>query len=378
MQSILQRIFNLNNTSYWHPLIWIFAAGIVLYKMPQKTEFVRGKAVQRWYWFTAMVLVLPYVLWAGCRTNFIDTVTYVNSFIDAPASISQIPVYLAAYDKDQGFSVLMIVCKSLGITDFHHFFMVVALFQIICLVYIFRKYSEDFWISFFMFVVSTDYLSWMHNGIRQFLAVSMTFAAFDLLVKRKYIRFTLIVLLASTIHGSALLMLPFAYLMTGPALNRKTLLMIFGVALVIPFMDRLLPILQDVLMDTQYDDVMTNGIWENDDGTNLIRVLVYSVPALVAILGRRYIRHNTDPATNMCINATMITMAMYLVSSATSGIYIGRIPIYTTLHGYTILPWLIDQIFEKSSARLIKLLMVVCYVGFHYYQMESIWGLLSR
>ena len=378
MQTILQTVFNLNNTSYWHPLIWIFAAGIVLYSMPKKTEYISGQYVQRWHWVTVIMLVLPYILWAGCRTNFIDTITYIQTFNMVPSSIAQIPAYLAYNDKDQGFSVLMIVLKSLGIRDFHTFFMFIAMFQILCMVYTFRKYSENFWISMFLFVVSTDYISWMHNGIRQFIAVCMTFAAFDLLVKRRYVPFILIVLLASTIHGSALLMIPFAYVMSGPALNRKTLLMIFGVALLVPFIDRLMPMLESVLADTQYDDIMTNGIWENDDGTNLIRVLVYSVPALVAILGRKYVKSNRDPAINLCINASMITVAMYLVSSVTSGIYIGRIPIYTTLHGYMVLPWLIDEIFEKASVRLIKVLMIVFYVAFYYYQMEIIWQLLSK
>ena len=73
MQSILQNTFNLNNTSYWHPLVWIFAAGIVLYKMPQKTELLGGRLVRRWYWITALMLVFPYILWAGSRTSFIDT-----------------------------------------------------------------------------------------------------------------------------------------------------------------------------------------------------------------------------------------------------------------------------------------------------------------
>lgn len=56
-------------------------------------------------------------------------------------------------------------------------------------------------------------------------------------------------------------------------------------------------------------------------------------------------------------------------------IYVGRLPIYTTLHGYMVLPWVIDQVFEKPSARLIKLMMVVLYVGFFYYQMHT-WGSL--
>ena len=378
MQSILQNIFNLNNTSYWHPLIWIFAAGIVLYSMPKKTEYICGQYVQRWHWVTVTMLVLPYILWAGCRTNFIDTITYSSGFNRAPSSLSMIPAYLEAYDKDQGFSVLIIVMKSLGVKSYHTYFLIIAVFQMVCLVYTFRKYSEDFWISMFLFVVSTDYFSWMHNGIRQFIAVCMTFAAFGLMIRRRYILFTLVVLLASTIHGSALLMLPFAFVMSGPALNRKTLLMIFGVALMIPFIDTFMPMLEDILADTQYDDIMTNGIWENDDGTNIIRVLVYSVPALVAILGRRYIRDNRDPAVNACINASMITMVMYLVSSVTSGIYIGRIPIYTTLHGYMVLPWLLDQIFEKQSARLIKVMMVGLYLGFYYYQMQIIWELLIQ
>ena len=66
--------------------------------------------------------------------------------------------------------------------------------------------------------------------------------------------------------------------------------------------------------------MMTGEIWANDDGTNLIRVVVYSAPALVAVLGWRYIKNNQHPGINMCINASLITMAVYLVSSVTSGI----------------------------------------------------------
>ena len=69
-------------------------------------------------------------------------------------------------------------------------------------------------------------------------------------------------------------------------------------------------------------------------------------------------------------------MAIYLVSMVTSGIYVGRLPIYTTLHGYMILPWVIDQIFEEQSARVVKLAMIACYLGFFYYQMHFTWGYL--
>ena len=44
------------------------------------------------------------------------------------------------------------------------FFIIVAIFQMICVVWLFRKYSSDYWLSMFMFVISTDYLSWMFNN----------------------------------------------------------------------------------------------------------------------------------------------------------------------------------------------------------------------
>lgn len=170
-------------------------------------------------------------------------------------------------------------------------------------------------------------------------------------------------LLAYTFHASALLMLPLAFIMQGPALNRKTMFTIICTALCIPFIDRFTPFLGMLLSDTQYGDVMSNEIWTSDDGTNIIRVLVYSAPALVVFFGYRYIIHSKDRVMNLCINASIMTMALYLVSAVTSGIYVGHLPIYTTLQGYMVLPWVIDQIFENSSAKLVKLVMILCYLA---------------
>ena len=130
------------------------------------------------------------------------------------------------------------------------------------------------------------------------------------------------------------------------------------------------------MADTQYSDIMTNEVWTSDDGTNIIRVAVYSAPALMVFFGWRHLVNSTDPAMNQCINASIITMAIYLVSMVTSGIYVGRLPIYTTLHGYMVLPWVIDQIFEKSSARLVKVVAAMAYLGFCYYQMGVTWNML--
>lgn len=374
MHDILKIAFSLENTSYWLPILWCVGCGLILRGMPKKTELILGRYEERWYWFSALLLTLPLILWAGYRGYYGDTYAYTKMFTTTPASLTAIPNLITTED-DWGYYIFMAVLKAMGVQSSNTFFLILAAVQVFCMIYGFRRYSSSFWICIFLFIASTDYMSWMQNGIRQFTAACITFAATELLVQQRYRLFIIVVLLTSTIHGSALLMLPFAYVMTGPPLNRKTMMMISATAIIVPFVDTFTPILEQLLFDTQYNDIMSNAIWANDDGTNIIRVLVYSVPALVAMVGHKYYRGRTNRAMNICINASMVTMAMYLVSAVTSGIYIGRIPIYTTLHGYAVLPWLIDQIFEKASAKLIKLLMILFYLLFYYYQMSQ-WGLL--
>lgn len=376
MTTLFNSIFNLDQTSYWLLVIWWFGAGIILRAMPKKEVLVCGQRRRLWHWVTVVMMVLPYILWTGYRSFVGDTGAYARHFLNSTASLGELRQTIIS-SEDWGFYSLMIVLKMLGVQTYRAYFLSMAAIQLWCMTYIFRRYSTSFWTSFFMFIASTDYISWMQNGMRQFTAVCITFAAFELLVRKKYIWFTVVILFASTFHASALLMLPFTYVMNGPALNRKSFLMIGVVALMIPLMDSLTPILESMLADTQYGDVIGGEIWLNDDGTNIIRVLVYSVPALLSLLGFRYILNSRDRAANLCINASMITMAVYLVSAVTSGIYIGRIPIYTTLHGYLVMPWLIDQIFEKMTARLIKLLLVLFYLAFFVYQMNQ-WGLLFQ
>ena len=356
-------------------LIWLFVAGaFLIYAFPKKQERLQGITVKRWGYLPAIILMLPLALWAGMRSDFIDTGVYRQAFLKASGDLADIPGILFSDGKDVGFTALMVLMKYFIGNNDKLFFTLIALFQVACLCLVFRKYSSDYWISVFLFVASTDYLSWMHNGIRQFIAVCMIFGSFDLIVKRKYIRLILVILLASLIHGSALMMIPIIFVIQGKPWNIRTILMLLATALVVLFIDRFTPILSNMLADTQYNDIMTNEIWVNDDGTNIIRVLVYSVPMIMSFAGRKYVSQAKSPVLNICVNCTIVTTALYMISTVTSGIYIGRLPIYTTLMGYMALPWLVNHMFNRNSAQLVKAAMVVLYMVFYYYQTSSIWG----
>ena len=355
-------------------LIWLFVAGFILiYAFPKKQERLLGMTVSRWDYLPAIILVLPLAMWAGSRGNVADTTLYRKMFLEESRGLMDIPGVLFSDGKDTGFTALTIFLKSFIGNNDRLYFTVFAVFQMACICLVFRKYSSDFWISIFLFVASTDYTSWMFNGMRQFIAVCMIFGCFDLVVKKKYIRMILVILLASLIHGSALMMIPIIFIVQGKPWNFKTILLMLATVIIVLFIDRFTPILQDMLADTQYGDVMGNEIWAVDDGTNIIRVLVYSVPAIISLVGRKYLDQANNTAINICVNCSIVTAALYAVSAVTSGIYIGRLPIYTTLMGYMSLPWLIKHMFDRDSARLVKVAMIVLYVAFYCYQMFFTW-----
>ena len=186
--------------------------------------------------------------------------------------------------------------------------------------------------AFFLFLASTDYVSWIFNGMRQFVAVTITVACFPWILQKKYMKAIIVILIASLFHQSALLVLPFVFIVQGKAWNKKTLLFIIMVVIAVVFTDRFTDILDNMLAETQYKNVVTDWEQFQDDGTNILRVLVYSVPAILSLIGIKYVREADDPVINICTNMSIAASGLYVVSMFTSGIFIGRLPIYFSVY----------------------------------------------
>lgn len=364
-------------TNYWMLLIWILTVGLFLnVVIPKTLVTVEGKSEYRWGKFSAFLLVVPYIVWAGYRAGIGDTEVYRMSFYEAASSLSALPAYAVSQTKDTGYYVLSSLFKIFISSSSVIFFLAIAVFQLVCVMKTYRKYSSDYWMSIFLFIVSTDYLSYMFNGIRQFIAVCGIFACLGWIIKKDYFKTIIVILLLSTIHQTALIMIPIIFIIQGKAFNKKTMFLIFLTLIVLVGVNEFTSFLENALKETQYSDIMTNEIMQNKTGTNILRVIVYSVPLLLSIVGKRYIDEANDPLINLCVNCSVITTALYAISAVTSGIYFGRLPIYTSLTGYILLPWLINHMFEKKSAILIKVMMYGFYFVFFYYQMHIAWGYL--
>lgn len=351
-------------------LIWIgFMAIISNYIYMERYELVCGERVERFKWLFAVIVFVPIILMAGTRGWFADTGFYITNYSAMPSNIWELPVYIAGVPKDKGFSVLSVILKSILGSNYVSYLMVLAAFQGISLVCFFRKYSTNYILSVFLFIASTDYISWMFNGLRQFMAVTIILFATPLMLKKKYISLICVILLASTMHQSALLMIPFVIIAQGKAWNKKTLVFIVMTLLVVMYVGQFTNILDDTLSGTQYENVVSDYTSWDDDGTNPLRVAVYSVPAIIAFLGKKRIRQEHNVLINFCTNMSIISMGLYVISMVTSGIFMGRLPIYCSLYGYILLPWEINNLFTRESKWIIYIVMIGAYIIFYYYSM---------
>ena len=366
-------------TNYWWLIIWALLVGGYMSTMVQKQkEYICGKTEYRWGWLPAVSLILPYIIWAGTRgSGFGDTAAYKQIFNEAPNHLNQLSEYLVTVNKDKGFSVLVVLLKTILGNSTVVFFTIIATIQMLLIVKTCRKYSVNYWISIFLFVASTDYIAWMHNGIRQFMAITIIFAATPLIIEKKYVQLIGVILLASTFHASALIMIPIIFIVQGKAWNKRTLLCILTCILIIFFVDKFTDILDSLLASTQYSGMVTDWAEWEDNGTNPIRVLVFSVPMLLSIVGLKYIKFEDNVVVNIMTNFSILACGVALVSMVTSGIFIGRMVEYFSIFAMLLLlPWEIENMFNQKSARIVTILMIVGYIIFFYFQMHFIWGLV--
>ena len=87
-------------------------------------------------------------------------------------------------------------------------------------------------------------------------------------------------------------------------------------------MGRFTNLLDAALSETQYTNVVSDWKEFEDNGTSVLRVLVYSVPMIMSLLGLRYIEAENNPIINICTNMSIVTTGFYVVSIFTSGIFI--------------------------------------------------------
>lgn len=339
--------------------------------------------------FCVLIFCLP-LFFIALRTGFQDTGAYIGIFKGAPLVMSRFEEFNNSRDHSQLYFGLMMIFKIYVADNAHIWLAVIAVLQSVFMLKTLKKYSVDLGMSVFLFVASGMCVMWMCNGMRQFLAVTMLFACTGWILENKwYYFFPVAVLIMGLspitsklgletapwymcgIHQSALIFILSYFFIQGKAFNKKVWILI-AIFVVLIFTGGLNSVLDSSVEDTTYVKDMANV--NADDGTSIPRVLVASVPFIMALFAWDELKKDTTPPIiNLSANCSAVTSILYIASAFTSGIYVGRLPIYTEMYNLILMPWLIKHAYKENQS-VITGAMIASYILYFYYQFNVAWS----
>ncbi len=305
-------------------------------------------------------LTMAYLIfWIGMRTSFVDTEAYIGMFRVAPGSLSAIPQIVEAGGKSPTWGVMTTVFKALISDNAQAWLMFQAVVTGLAVAACYRRYSEAFFLSLLIFMLGGTF-TWMMNGIRQFLAVVILMLATPWLLKGKTIHYMLLIAAVCTIHMSAIIMVPIYFVARQKPWGKITLLAILGTALVCYGASFMAGLAESALESTAYAG-KSLVMQEEDDGAHPLRAVVAAVPALLALLMKRQLEAENNPVINVGINMSILGTLVFAFATFTSGIVMGRLPIYCTMYA----PITLTLLFNRINTPILRKLMVVgCILGY--------------
>ena len=364
-------------TVYWFMMAWVILFGILAQVSARKVcvgEYLGEEVYEsRVHLFVAVVTFAVIVFFAGARSYVADTTAYIKMFNDYPLFQNAHDVIFDSSAREPGFRLFSILIKTYISDNYTVWLSIIAVISGICVMVPLYKYSCNFGVSAFLFMASCQF-TWMFNGMRQFLVAAIIFSCTGLILKNKTLLYIIIVCILSTIHKSAFILIPMYFIAQGEPWNKRTLLFIGFIVLAMLFTSKFTSLLTDVVEQTDYASSV-NEFKTTDDGTSPIRILVESIPIIMAFFYRNKIKDKLTPIIKLSINMSLIASGLYIISKiASSGILLGRLPIYFSMYNLILLPWLLKNIFEKREKDLVYYIMVICYLMYFYYQINILSG----
>ena len=362
---------------YWFMLGWVILFGILSQVTAKRVcvgQNLDGDIYEsRANLFMAFITFAVIIFFAGARSYVADTSAYIKMFNDYPLFQNAHDVIFDSNAREPGFRLFSILIKTYISDNYTVWLSIIAVISGICVMIPLYKYSCNFGVSSFLFMSSCQFF-WMFNGMRQFLVAAIMFSCTELILKNKPLLYILIVCVLATIHKSAFILIPMYFIAQGEPWNKRTLLFIGCIVLAMLFTSKFTSLLTDVVEQTDYAGSV-NEFKDMDDGTNPIRILIESIPIILAFIYRSKIKDKLTPIIKLSINMSLIASGLYIISKiASSGILLGRLPIYFSMYNLILLPWLLKNIFEKREKDLVYYIMIICYLMYFYYQINVVSG----
>lgn len=313
--------------------------------------------------YLAMAMAL--IVFAGLRTRYNDTGTYIVAFERMPNTGS---VYSGVKDwrigSNPGFYLTVSILRHLNVST-QDYLMLFSLVTNGIYLWFLRKYSSDIWLTLFLFIMTGCYM-FTFAAVKQCTAMALCLIAVDCALRSKWKKYVFWVLLATTFHPYALLYFCVPFMMHRPW-HTKTYISIFFFAMAGMVLQVLLGTIVSItsMLGETYDVSSFNG-----EGVNPFRLAVCAVPAAISFLARKNIaqaKYADSKAEYLFVNLAILNAEIMFVALFGTANYFARLANYMLTFQALSIPWLL-RFFETRSRAFLVGMAVFCYCVYFYYE----------
>ncbi|PGT96252.1 MULTISPECIES: EpsG family protein [Bacillus] len=303
--------------------------------------------------FLVFCTIFTLCLVSGLRNNIGDTYFYMHSY-----SVNDFNWEQVKAGKDIGFNIFQMILKKFS-NDPQLLILITAITTNTIIVLVLYKYTRMFELGVYVYITSGMYLASM-NGIRQYLAAALIFAATKYILDGNWKKYVLVILFASTIHQSVLILIPIYFIVRRRAWSWQTYSFLFIAVLIVIVFNQFMNLLFTVLEDSQYGEYKSFS----EGGANIIRVVVVAAPNILAYFGRDKLRE-LFPKSDYIVNMSILGLVFMIIS--TQNWIFARVYIYFGLYQLILISWVV-KLFAEKDQKLIYYSIVIFYFIFYYYE----------
>lgn len=291
----------------------------------------------------------------------VDSTNYYNNWIKMSVMPkSYLPAFLELSDFESGYLITVWILSRV-FPDPQMLFVLTGILFSTAVCRTVYKNSEDPVLSMVMYI-SLGLYTFMVQGLRQAIAMSICFFAIEFCKKRKIIPFALLMALAFAFHRTSLIF-SIVYFLYGLKFDRKTKLIIPALALVLFMLSPLLVRYGNEFLDRDYELVETSGA--------IIATAIYVI--IIAVAYMFLSEKNCDENTTFFIFLTVIGLAFYMTRHFGMQM-MDRISFYFMIGQVMVLPAVIKR-FERNSRHLINTAVCILCILLFMYRLNTSFGI---
>ena len=286
-----------------------------------------------------------------------DSQNYFNNWeLLSGLSFGGLKSYIAESNFESGY-LLFVWTFSHIFPNGQFVFIISAILFVVAVCRFIYINSEDPELSFVMYICLGLY-SFMAQGLRQSIAMSICLFAIELAKKRKFIPFVLLVLLASTFHTSAIVFL-IIFFIYGITLNVRTLVMGVGITAVLLAFSSRIAAIGNMIFQREYEGEVESG--------GFVAVAIYVIILLlsIALSGKR----RKDKEYSFFVFVTWMGAVFYLMRYTEVQIA-ERISWYFMFGQLIALPNVITR-FDKHVSFIIKCVVIALSFALFAYRLNG-------